>query len=104
MNIIDTFGNRVKRLRMEAGLSQEAFAAILGVDRSAVSCYERDERQPQFNVLIHIASLCKVSVDYLLGVEKNYNVLNTDGLTIADIETLQYIIKRMVEANKNRNI
>jgi DNA-binding transcriptional regulator YiaG len=42
---------RGRLLRLRAGLTQEDFAALLGVDRSAVAKWERGTRAPRGTVL-----------------------------------------------------
>ena len=42
-----TFGEKLQRLRKEAGLSQEELAGRLHVSRQAVSKWERNESYPE---------------------------------------------------------
>ena len=43
MDIREVFGANVRRYRLEAGLSQEAVAVLMGVDRAYVSGIERGQ-------------------------------------------------------------
>ena len=43
-DILTRFGRRVRELRTAAGLSQEAFAASCGLDRTYIGGIERGER------------------------------------------------------------
>ncbi|MEI7252790.1 helix-turn-helix transcriptional regulator, partial [Pectobacterium versatile] len=45
------FGQRVKTLRLQAGLSQEAFADKCGLDRTYISGIERGVRNPTLEVI-----------------------------------------------------
>ncbi|WP_227318831.1 helix-turn-helix domain-containing protein [Cedecea davisae] len=49
-------GQRVKQLRLQKGLSQEALAERCGLDRTYVSGIERGVRNPTLEVLHIIAS------------------------------------------------
>ncbi|CAX61313.1 MULTISPECIES: helix-turn-helix domain-containing protein [Erwinia] len=49
------FGKRVKQLRLQAGLSQEAFAHKCGLDRTYVSGIERGLRNPTLEVIAILA-------------------------------------------------
>ncbi|NIF56813.1 helix-turn-helix transcriptional regulator [Enterobacter sp. Ap-916] len=49
------FGQRVRKLRLEAGLSQEAFADKCGLDRTYISGIERGVRNPTLEVIAVIA-------------------------------------------------
>ena len=49
------FGQRVKALRLQAGLSQEAFADKCGLDRTYISGIERGVRNPTLEVIAVIA-------------------------------------------------
>ena len=50
------FGKRVKQLRLQAGLSQEAFALKCGLDRTYVSGIERGLRNPTLEVIAVLAA------------------------------------------------
>ena len=49
------------------GLSQEELATKLNIFQKSISKYERSDRRPSYEVLVAMASLFGVSVDYLLG-------------------------------------
>lgn len=67
------FGQRLKSLRKEKGWTQEELAKKLGVSRSAVAGWESSckDNLPEGEVLIKIATIFGVSVDYLLGRTDN---------------------------------
>lgn len=54
-DITTRFGQRVKTLRLQAGLSQEAFADKCGLDRTYISGIERGVRNPTLEVISVIA-------------------------------------------------
>ena len=54
-NITVRFGQRVRQLRTELGLSQEAFADKCGLDRTYISGIERGVRNPTLEVIAVIA-------------------------------------------------
>ena len=64
------FGDRLKKLRTSAGLTQAQLAAQLGVTKSVVSFYELRERAPSPDVLVKLTRVFHVSADYLLGLER----------------------------------
>lgn len=61
------FGDRIRQLRLEIGMSQEEFAAKLGISKQILSLYEMGRRSPKIAQVKKYAELLKVSVDYLLG-------------------------------------
>ncbi|MGU3525148.1 helix-turn-helix domain-containing protein [Enterobacteriaceae bacterium C23F] len=50
------FGANIKKLRLELGLSQEAFADRCGLDRTYVSGIERGVRNPTLEVINVLAN------------------------------------------------
>ncbi len=58
-------GKQVKKLRVKRGLSQEAFANEVGLDRSYYGGVERGERNVAALNLIRIAAALKVPVGAL---------------------------------------
>lgn len=62
-----TFGQRLKMLRQERGLSQEEMGRAVGVSSRVIGYYEADERFPKSReTLIAFAEAFSVSLDYLL--------------------------------------
>lgn len=60
------FGNRVKELRTNRGMTQEALADAVNVDRSYMGFVERGERNPTLEKIIKIAEALKVKPSDLL--------------------------------------
>lgn len=92
-------GARIKELRQGKGLSQAAFAGMLGVTKSTVSSYENGSRLPSYDILIAIARLFRVSIDHLLGCSAAHT-LDVTGLTPRQVGTLQDIADAYRECNK----
>lgn len=88
------FGNRLKTLRLRENMSQAQLAQKLGLTKSVISAYETGIRLPSYDVLIHIAKIFNVTTDYLLGVEKKYEV-DLSGLSDAETHALLELIKAM---------
>ena len=61
------FNNRLKALRQDNDLTQEALAHKLHINRSTLSNYENIGREPNYTLLIKISDYFNVSTDYLLG-------------------------------------
>lgn len=62
-----TFGERLKQLRLDHNLTQEAMAEKLQTVRSTINKYEKNTRKPEYETLIKIADLFQTTTDYLLG-------------------------------------
>ena len=65
-NILIKVGNRLTALRKDTGKSQSDIAEILGVKIRSYAGYERAEHLPPTKVLLGLAGLYGVSIDYLL--------------------------------------
>jgi len=61
------FGQRLRKLRLERGLTQTDLAVHLGMDRSFLSDLERGKREPCLRTLETIAQGFEVSVPQLLS-------------------------------------
>jgi transcriptional regulator with XRE-family HTH domain len=62
-----TFGERLKLLREQKDLSQEALGKIFHLTQSIIAHYEAGRKQPSQQTLRKFADFFNVSVDYLLG-------------------------------------
>ena len=92
------FGNRLKKLRKQHGLTQKQLASMIDVQNSIISFYEVGDRLPSPTMIIKLAATLHVSTDYLLGVEKGETV-DISGLT----ETDKYLVKSLVESLKEKS-
>ncbi len=61
------FGDRLKLLREEKGLTQQDIADILKVGRPTIAGYETKRKQPDYDKINILADYFNVSLDYLLG-------------------------------------
>ena len=61
------FKERLKDLRLEHNLSQEALGKIVNMSKMAVSHWELGHSEPSIAQLIRLSEFFEVSVDYLIG-------------------------------------
>lgn len=64
-----TFGEKIKELRIEKGLTQKETAKALAITVPTLSHWECNYQEPSFKDLINLCRFFKVSSDYLLGLE-----------------------------------
>ncbi len=57
----------IKEIRTRKNLTQSEVASALGVSSVVYSRYETGSRQPSIDVLVQLADIFGVTVDYLLG-------------------------------------
>jgi len=62
-----TIGDRIKRLRTGAQINQIELAKCAGCSRSAITCWENNEKLPGSKYLMSLANCLNTSVDYLLA-------------------------------------
>lgn len=65
------FSERIRELRLEHGMSQDAVGKIIGVKRYSVYSYEKGLNYPEARGLIALADYFGVSIDYLVGRTDN---------------------------------
>ena len=66
-----TFGEKLKEVRRQAGMSQEKLAEKLGVSRQAITKWETNAGIPDIENIMAVSTLFHVSIDELLSNEKN---------------------------------
>lgn len=64
-----TFGERLARLRKDAGITQTELARRIGGSQSAISQIEKGERKPSYDTIQQLAGALGVTPAYLLGAE-----------------------------------
>ncbi len=66
-----SFGDNLREIRKQRGITQEGLAELLGVSRQAVSKWESDSGYPETEKLIAISRELNISLDYLLNDVSN---------------------------------
>ena len=65
------FGDRLRILIDERGITQKELASQLNIAPSTVSSYVQNTREPDFTTLKSLAIYFSVSIDHLLGCRTN---------------------------------
>lgn len=81
-------GDKIIQLRKQHNLSQSDLAKNIGASRTIVGNYERNTNAPSIEILLKIAKLFNVSVDYLIGEGQLSNYDKEVLKRIEDIEQL----------------
>lgn len=66
MDILKRFGQKVRKLRVEQGLSQEKLAELAGIHRTYISSLELGKRNVSLVNIQALAKALRVSPDELL--------------------------------------
>lgn len=64
------FGLRIRELREQHHLSQEELGLRVGRSKSVIRSYENNIKLPPLDVLTDMALVFHVSLDYLVGIDK----------------------------------
>ncbi len=87
-------GERITQLRKQLNLSQDELAKKAEVSRTIIGNYERNTNTPSIEVLIKLAKVFNVSVDFIIG-EGELSTFDKDLLKrIEDIEKLDQDTKQ----------
>lgn len=86
------FGLILRKLRTEAGMSQQELGEKINRDKGIISRYENNYQTPPFETMRDFAAIFNVSMDYLAGMEKQGTV-SVHGLT----EGQTAVVSRLAE-------
>ncbi|MFD2386248.1 helix-turn-helix domain-containing protein [Enterococcus rivorum] len=70
------FSERLKLLRNEKKMTQQALADLVGVNRVTYTNWENGKREPELDKIVELATELNTTVDYLLG-NSDINLLDT---------------------------
>ena len=62
-----TFSKRLRELRESLNMTQREFADYVGFTQATLSAYENSLKIPSLDIVMRIASKCKISIDWLCG-------------------------------------
>lgn len=94
LHMIQGLAKRLQIARINKELSRKQTAELIGVSESLIGLYESGNRQPSLSVLMKLASLYRVSTDYLLGCDTaEKKVLSLEGLTDRQIQAVTLTVQ-----------
>jgi len=91
------FGERLKQLRTKLKLSQRDFADKVGVTASALSSYEKGQKNPSVGVVTNIAAQFHVSLDWLCGISRESDFFIPDEYVYFDLPSALLGLYRLIE-------
>ena len=82
-------GEKLKELREKIGLNKKEFAQYLGLKYTTYNNYETESREPSSDFLILISEKFDVSIDYLLGLKDEKEILHSYKLRSGEYEHIK---------------
>ena len=95
-------GERIRKLRLKKNKTQAYFADILYISPSYLALIEAGKRVPNLDVLVHIAEITDVSIDYLIfGDNTTAHIRKTKQiLSPTQCRTCPYACRILFETRK----
>lgn len=90
-------GERIKVIRKQKNMTQETLANTLGVQRSAISKYEKGIVSPSWETIEKIAASFEMSIDQLLS---DVDMLSYDKEAREKFERVQNLMIEQIPKNK----
>ena len=95
------FAERLRQIRTQNGLSQEAFALKLGISRSAYQYYERGEREAPMYVCAALADSFDIDPMWLMFEDGERRVLDLEAMHAKRYcKIFEYIDQKLLELNR----
>ena len=86
------YSERIKKLRLDRGMSQQDLGDMIGVTKVSICGYENGTRTPSLETLDILADILETSTDYLLGrTDKKSNELKQQDISIDDYNIIKEI-------------
>ncbi|WP_445710710.1 helix-turn-helix domain-containing protein [Flavobacterium sp.] len=102
------FGTNLKKIRQIKGLSQQAFAELIDLNRGVISSYEEGRAEPKIETLLRIATYFGIPTDDIISKPLTVNQLANFTLIEDSIATLEDVkecnLKELTNDGENKNI
>jgi len=79
-----SFGDKLKKIRIERNMSQEELGELLGTSKQVISRYETNQRTPKITIVEEYAKRLNIPLDYLINnsvvdIKDVHQVIPTDS-------------------------
>lgn len=94
---MENFGEKIRELRKERGITSYEMATKLGISRNTLTNWERGEKEPHaVEILEEMSAILNVPLQELLAGEKGVRVENNPAIKNLDdrVTKLEKILKR----------
>lgn len=106
-----SFGEKLKLVRKDRNITQEALAELLNVSRQAISKWESDNGYPETEKLLLISKTLNISIDYLMNdlserqekektEEKNVVIAPSGKIAITTYDKQNVVVCHSVKSSK----
>ena len=82
-------GKRLKEIREKTGMNKKEFADYIGVKYTTYNNYETGAREPASDFLILISTKFDVSIDYILGLQAEKEILHSYKLKATEYARIE---------------
>lgn len=82
-------GEKLKEVRESVGMNKKEFATYLGLKYTTYNNYETEAREPASDFLILVSEKFDVSIDYLLGLKNESEILHSYHLKSSEYEHIK---------------
>lgn len=65
---------RLRDLREDADLTQDELVKLLNMHKTTYTNYEQGKREPSFELIIKLAKIYNVSIDYIAGLSEDTKI------------------------------
>lgn len=79
-------GSKLKEIRESLNMNKKEFAQFIGIKYTTYNGYETEAREPASDFLILISEKFDVSIDYLLGLKDESDILHSYPLKAHEYE------------------
>ncbi len=108
------FGSLIAELRRERGMSQEEFAAAIGVKKQTICHYEHNRRKPGYETLEAIADVFNVPIGFFLSEEeqrkklgriyRTYNIAEEKVVSYEDCDEDVWELRESLRRNPDMRV
>lgn len=90
---VEEIGNRIRRLRKDQGMTQAQLAAKLNIGDRHLRKIEVGAKGPSIDILIEIATLLDVSLDYIIMGKQSQSGLKQQLCDL--VQSLSVLVKEL---------
>ena len=90
-------GDRLKKARKSANLTQELLAKKVNTTKGTISNYENGHSTPSNDMLVLLANVLDTTTDYLLGRSESNSMYKEAGISDAALSNLSAYQKEVID-------